>query len=196
MWERSTFLTNMANAFFLGGATLVAYGGSWARGWNWSYSCWPKPQQQQIRAASVTYTTGHILNPLSGARDWTHILMDTSWVHYHWATKGTPWLMPFIWSFYRIKTTTIFFLFWQHLQYMEVPRPGLEPEAPQRQHWILNMMCATAGTHQLIFVHIEQSTTYFYCTPPGIPKFFCKCYQREGLDFQQAQVPTEILVIL
>ena len=31
-----------------------------------------------------------ILNPLSEARDWTHIFMDTSWVHYCWATRGTP----------------------------------------------------------------------------------------------------------
>ena len=31
-----------------------------------------------------------ILNPLSKARDWTHNPMDTSWVCYHWATKGTP----------------------------------------------------------------------------------------------------------
>ena len=31
-----------------------------------------------------------ILKPLSKARDWTRILMDTSWVHYCWATKGTP----------------------------------------------------------------------------------------------------------
>jgi len=30
-----------------------------------------------------------ILNPLSEARDWTYILMDTSQVHYHWATMGT-----------------------------------------------------------------------------------------------------------
>ena len=37
-----------------------------------------------------------ILNPLSKARDWTHSLMDTSWVHYCWATTETPYI-PF-WS--------------------------------------------------------------------------------------------------
>ena len=31
-----------------------------------------------------------IFNPLSKARDWTHILMDTSQAHFHWATVGTP----------------------------------------------------------------------------------------------------------
>ena len=33
-----------------------------------------------------------LLNPLSGPKYRTHILMDTGWVHYHWATMGTPWL--------------------------------------------------------------------------------------------------------
>ena len=36
-----------------------------------------------------------ILNPLREARDWTHVLMDPSWVHYHWATRGTPALAFF-----------------------------------------------------------------------------------------------------
>ena len=31
-----------------------------------------------------------IPNPVNGARDWTHILMYTSPVHFHWATMGTP----------------------------------------------------------------------------------------------------------
>ena len=28
--------------------------------------------------------------PMSEARDWTRILMDPSWVCYHWAMRGTP----------------------------------------------------------------------------------------------------------
>ena len=31
-----------------------------------------------------------IPDPLSKARDWTHIIMDTSQVHFHYATMGTP----------------------------------------------------------------------------------------------------------
>ena len=35
-----------------------------------------------------------ILNPLSIARDWTHILVDTSRVCYGWARMGTPSFFP------------------------------------------------------------------------------------------------------
>ena len=33
-----------------------------------------------------------ILNPLSQARDQTWIFMDTSQIHYCWATAGTPYI--------------------------------------------------------------------------------------------------------
>ena len=42
-----------------------------------------------------------ILNPLFKVRDWTHILMDTSRVHFRRATMGTPFLpslLPFLLS--------------------------------------------------------------------------------------------------
>ena len=44
------------------------------------------PQQRGIQATSVTYTTTHSntgsFNPLSEARDWTRVFMDTNWVGY------------------------------------------------------------------------------------------------------------------
>ena len=56
------------------------------QGSNWSCSCWLIPQlrQQWIRTASATYMAAcgntRSFNPLSKARDWTPILMDTSLV--------------------------------------------------------------------------------------------------------------------
>ena len=41
-----------------------------------------------------------ILNPLREARDQTHILMGTSWFHFHYATTGAPWeFIPLILHF-------------------------------------------------------------------------------------------------
>ena len=60
-----------------------------------SCSCRPTPQPLQlwIWATSVTYTTAQgsarSFNPVSEARDQTHILMDTSWARYCWAAMGT-----------------------------------------------------------------------------------------------------------
>ena len=56
-------------------------------------------QQGQFRATSSTYTTAHgnagSSAPQSKVSIPTHILMDTSWVHYHSATTGTPCLDDF-----------------------------------------------------------------------------------------------------
>ena len=76
-------------------AALTAYRNSQARGWIRADShsnarsklpWWPPPQL--IAHSSQQH---RILNPLSKARDWTCVLMDTAWVHYHWARKGTSW---------------------------------------------------------------------------------------------------------
>ena len=60
-------------------ATLVAYGGSQARGSNWSHSCQPKPQPPQR----------WILNPLSEARDPTSNLTVPGQIRFCCATMGT-----------------------------------------------------------------------------------------------------------
>ena len=52
------------------------YGSSQARGW--------------IRAAAASLLSHSQMGSLSEARDRTHILMDTSWVHYCRATLETP----------------------------------------------------------------------------------------------------------
>ena len=54
------------------------------------------------RALSVTYSSQQhqTFNPLIGVRDQTGILMDASWVCYHWATTGTPILTCLKWEVY------------------------------------------------------------------------------------------------
>ena len=53
-------------------------------------------EQHRIRAASAAYATAHgdagPLNPVSKARDQTCVFMDTIWIHYCGAMRGTPCL--------------------------------------------------------------------------------------------------------
>ena len=93
-----------------------------------------------------------ILNPMSKAREWTHILWDTSQVHYHWATMGThnryniymkPQKIPKSqsnlekekqsrWITIPNFNTPLFFFFliflWLHFQHVEVPRLRVKSE--------------------------------------------------------------------
>ena len=64
--------------FFLFRAALAAQASSQARCQIWAV------------AASLHHSKCQILNPLCKARDWTRVLMDTSWVPYHWAIMGIP----------------------------------------------------------------------------------------------------------
>ena len=65
-------------------------------GLNQSCSCRPMPQPQHPGHPSCVCDLHHSSqqcqdpNSLSKARDWTHILIDPSWVHSRWATMGTP----------------------------------------------------------------------------------------------------------
>ena len=74
-------------------AMPTAYGGSQARGSNWSCSCLPTPpsQQCQIRAASATYSTAH-----GNARSLTHwagtgIKPASSWLLVGLISAAPPW---------------------------------------------------------------------------------------------------------
>ena len=60
-----------------------------------------------------------IFNPMSKTRDWTHILIDTNWVHYHWATMGTPNHLPiFDWVVcFMIVIWWAICLFWRLIPY-------------------------------------------------------------------------------
>ena len=74
-------------------ATSTAYGGSSARDQiravaagllhrNTEYKLHLRPTPQ-LMATLDPY-------PLSKARDWTCVLMDASWIRFHWAMRGTP----------------------------------------------------------------------------------------------------------
>ena len=75
-----------------------------------------------------------ILNTLSEARVWTHILMDTSWVL---NPMKTPNFFP---SFFLSFFLFFFFFFWPCPLHAEVPRPGTEPE-PQQWPRLLQWQC-------------------------------------------------------
>ena len=84
---------NKKRCFFLFRAALAAYRSSWAG---------DKSKLHLPACATATLDPSYIcnlhhslqqhwiLNPLRKARDWTFVLVDTSQIHYHWATMGTP----------------------------------------------------------------------------------------------------------
>ena len=92
-----------APTFFLFGQLVLCFLGPhpWHMGVlrlgsNRSCNCQLIPQAQQCRVLATSANLHcsseqhQILNPLSKARDWTHILMDTSWVHNPVSHNGIP----------------------------------------------------------------------------------------------------------
>ena len=78
--------------FWLFRAALVAYGGSQARGRIRAVASSLHHSNTDLSHVCNLYHSSwqqRTLNPLNKARDQIHILMDTSLVHYCWATMGT-----------------------------------------------------------------------------------------------------------
>ena len=137
--------------FCLFRAAPVAYGSSWARGLIGAVDASLQHSHSNMAAKLQLRPTPKvmarwILNPLSEARDWTHIVMDTSWFCYCRARMGNPWFMTdSIWkNHYGLFISKdkncvrlswfilfIFVSFWlRHavVQYkLSVSRPGIEP---------------------------------------------------------------------
>ena len=90
----------------------TVYGNSQARGWIGVVAACLHHSSQQSQ----------IFNPLSKARDQTHILMDTSRIHYHWAMTGTPWIMTFIIS---VSDNTIWYIILISLSFAFSHTPSL-----------------------------------------------------------------------
>ena len=69
----------------------MAYGNSQARGCIWAAAaglCHRKRKAVSKLDLHCSSWQRQLLNPLSEAKDWTHVLMDTSQVCYHWAATG------------------------------------------------------------------------------------------------------------
>ena len=97
-------------------APPVAYGSSQARGSNQSFSCGLCRSLCQCPIPSL----------LSRVRDQTCIFMDTSWVHYHWATMGSLY----------------FFFFLAHLGFL---KPDFSFPGEVDKCWAVNSQCWKVG---------------------------------------------------
>ena len=102
-----------------------------------------------------------ILNPLSSARDRTHILMDTSWVHYCWATTGTPYATIYLTLSYRyIFASIIYFLKTLHGDLLDL---GI---------WAMWKLFAGTSSHRKVILCIFQQKFYgsaLFSVPTSLP---------------------------
>ena len=77
-------------------ATLVVYRSSQARGQTRDAA--PGLHHSHSNVCNLHHSSwqSYTLNPLRKAKDWTHVITDTSQVGYHWATAETPNMQYFL----------------------------------------------------------------------------------------------------
>ena len=93
-----------------------------------------------------------ILNPLSRARDRTSVLKDTSWVHYHWATMGTPPMIDFLKTFFLIVQKIVYVqnLLFLALSYWRTGTSfGLSSKAPKLE---AQMKTRANKSHEIVLL--------------------------------------------
>ena len=74
----------------------LAYGNSQTSGWIRAAAAGLHHSHSNWRSEPHPRHTLQLMAKDQRTRDWTHILMGTSWVCYHWATTRTPSLVFFI----------------------------------------------------------------------------------------------------
>ena len=90
----------LASVFLLFRAARVSYRSSQARGWIGAaatglYHNHSNAESKHVINLHHSSRQCKILNPLSKARDRTHIFMDASQIHFCCATRGTSGLAPY-----------------------------------------------------------------------------------------------------
>ena len=148
-------LHQLSNTLFLGGGAASApYGSSQARGPIGATAAepTPQPQQCQIPALSLTYTTAH-----GNVRSLTHwvrprIKPKSSWILVGFVTTEPQWelhptcifkMVPMMFQYLlppfvpkkNLIIQSRFYFFWPHPWHAEISRPGIEQEWPQPLQW-------------------------------------------------------------
>ena len=113
-----------------------------------------------------------ILNPLSKARDRTHILMDTSWVVSHRASVGTPRIflvLRYILALAKCRMITSLTFFFSNRRF-KPQRPPTASRVPGLQEVIWDII--------LVFTHPHAGAVIKFCyfLPCKIPWFSPSCF--------------------
>ena len=104
--------------FFLFRTAPMAYGSSQARDWIRAAAAGLHHSHSNVGSELYLWLTPQLPTRLNEARDRTCVLLDTSQIHYCWATKGTPDVfLSMLWEFLLecIITYIIWKVYWKNL---------------------------------------------------------------------------------